>query len=179
MKAIFKLFALCFLLVACTSPPIATPPLLAPSALGRTVHASQLLAIEYDGQSWTMQGALEANPQTVRLVGLTPLGQRVISLRWDGSQLNEERDARLPAQVSGAQILSDLQLIYWPKAALTAALPATWGVDEQAGQRTFLLDAAPWIRIRCDNADALQGQCVFEHLRYGYRLIIDSRLDAP
>lgn len=179
-----KNIALClaatFLLASCVTPASkkreAALPLLSPATLGRTLHAVQLLTAEHDGQSWTLQVALEVTPNELRLAGLNPLGQRVITLRWDGATLAEERDARLPEQVQGERILSDLQLIYWPRAALAATLPGGWTIEEQAGERIVRQNQQAYARIRCDDADPWQGHCVFEQQRYGYRLTIDSTL---
>lgn len=164
----------CFQTAPGTVSELTTLP---PATLGRTVHAAQSLIIEYDGQSWSMQGALEATPAEIRLVGLSPLGQRVITLRWDGTTLTEERDARLPERIRGERILGDVQLIYWPRDALAAALPPGWRVEEANGQRTVLRDGAPFATIRCDDGDPWQGRCVFNQQRYGYRLIIDSIIE--
>lgn len=171
-----------FLLASCVTPSIVKqtdePPLLPPAALGRALHADQLLSAEYDGQSWTMQGAVETTSSEVRLAGLNPLGQRIITLRWDGMKLTEERDKHLPERIRGERILGDVQLIYWPRAALIAALPQEWTVEDTPGERIVQHDKQPFARIRCDGADPWQGRCVFEQQRHGYRLTIDSTL-AP
>lgn len=153
--------------------------ILPPTALGRTMHATQSLTAEYNGQSWAMQGALEATSAEIRLVGLSPLGQRLITLRWDGKTLKEERDPRLPEWIKGERILGDVQLIYWPRDALAAALPAGWRIEEADGERTLLNGEAPFAHIRCDSNDPWRGRCIFEQQRYGYRLIIDSIIEQP
>ena len=153
--------------------------LLSPASLGRTVYAMQQIEAEYDGQSWVMQGALEVAPQALRLVGLTALGQRLITLRWDGVKLFEERDSHLPERVQGERILSDLQLVYWPERALRDGLSAAWRLEVRDGLRVLFYDDKPFINIRCTGADPWQGRCVFEHVRFGYRLTLDSALDQP
>jgi len=154
-------------------------PLLSPGSLGRRVYAQQQMEAEFNGQSWQMQGALEVTPQSLRMVGLTPFGQRLITLLWDGQQLQEERAAQLPQTVQGERILGDVQLIYWPLPALRAVLPAGWRVEQENGVRRVSDAERALIQIECTTPDPWQGRCVFEHLVYGYRLTLDSQLDAP
>ena len=153
-------------------------PLLSPASLGRSVYAQQQLEAEFNGQSWQMQGALEVTPQGLRMVGLTPFGQRLITLLWDGQKLLEERTAHLPQTVQGERILSDVQLMYWPLPALRAALPAGWRVEQEGGVRRVFDAEREIIKIQCAIPDPWQGRCVFEHQVYGYRLTLDSQLDA-
>lgn len=168
-------------LAACTpseKTELSQLALLSPAALGRTVYAQQQLDAQFNGQSWQMQGALEVTPQSLRMVGLTPLGQRLITLRWDGQKLSEERDKHLPAQIQGERILSDLQLIYWPLAALRTALPANWRVQQDQSVRRVFAAEREIIKIECATPDPWQGRCVFEHAVYGYRLTLDSQLEV-
>lgn len=176
-------FRLCLLtslvvITACTpiTPETTVTPLLPPAALGRILHADQLIRAEYDSQSWIMQGAVEATAKEIRLVGLNPLGQRIIVLHWDGAKLTEERNKHFPERIKGDRILSDIQLIYWPRKALSAALSHAWTVDDKPGERVVQHDNQPFARIRCDGPDPWQGRCVFEQQRYGYLLTIDSKL---
>jgi len=165
---------------ACAPQPLLPQvPLLSPSSLGRTVYAQQQLEAEFNGQSWQMQGALEVTPQSLRMVGLTPFGQRLITLLWDGQKLQEERAAQLPQTVQGERILSDLQLMYWPLPALREVLPSVWRVEQEDGLRRVFDAEREIIKIRCATPDPWQGRCVFEHQVYGYRLTLDSQLDAP
>jgi len=153
--------------------------LLSPASLGRTVYAQQQLQAEFNGQSWQMQGALEVTPQSLRMVGLTPFGQRLITLLWDGQKLQEERDAHLPQSVQGERILSDVQLMYWPLPALRAVLPPGWHVEQTGGVRRLFDAERALINIECTTADPWQGRCVFEHQIDGYRLTLDSQLETP
>lgn len=159
--------------------PLPQMALLPPATLGHSVYAQQQLEAEFKGQSWQMQGALEVTPPSLRLVGLTPFGQRLISLLWDGRQLVEERDSHVPRSVQGKRILRDMQLIYWPLPALRTVLPPNWRVEQENGVRRVFDAERELITIECTVADPWQGRCVFMHLVYGYRLTLDSQLDVP
>lgn len=181
MPSIAWIFLSLLAVVACAPQREQLPQitLLSPASLGRSVYAQQQLEAEFNGQIWQMQGALEVTPHSVRMVGLTPFGQRLITLVWDGQQLQQERAAYLPQTVQGERILSDVQLMYWPAPALRAVLPPGWRVEQEGGVRRVFDAERSLIKISCATPDPWQGRCVFEHLVYGYRLTLDSQLDTP
>lgn len=127
---------------------------------------------------------LELDREALRLAGFA-LGQRVLMLVWDGRALQVQRHPRLPAEVDVARMLRDLCLVYWPAAALRAALPAGWtleeGGDDPLWQRRLLQDGQP--RLSLGWRGVLAGDSRIEILNptEHYRLIIESRPagDAP
>lgn len=139
------LAALAGTLGACASaPPRAmareTPQLrLAPALLGHALNLQQHLTLQSPGHDQQLDVLLEADARHVQL-GLVALGQVAARLEWDGTTLAEERAPWWPQAVSGARILSDLQLTLWPVAAIQAALPAGWTLAESGNVRTLSQD---------------------------------------
>jgi hypothetical protein len=166
-------------LSACAStapPPAARLGLkLAPSALGETISLQQHLRVERNGRSDELDVALEVDPAHLELVGLA-LGQRVLSLSYDGKELKSWRHALLPAQVKAEDVLEDMQLTLWPAAAVRAALPPGWQVEEQGLRRTLSLNGAPVMVIDYSAMPRWQGRLVLENLHYKYRLTIESEM---
>ena len=120
----------------------ATPQLrLAPDLLGRTLDLQQHLTLQAPGHDQQLDVLLEADQHHVQL-GVVVLGQVAARLDWDGVTLTENRAPWLPQAVSGARILSDLQLTLWPVAAIQAALPAGWRLAETGDVRTLTEDGA-------------------------------------
>jgi hypothetical protein len=103
----------------------------------------------------------------------------VITLRYDGVALSEEHHSRVPEELEGRRILRELQVIYWPRDAVLHALPPGWHVEDAGTER--VLRHAGWtvVHIHCDGKDRWQGHCTYEDLRSGYRLAIDSQVEAP
>jgi hypothetical protein len=132
-------------LVACASAPPRpapreTPQLrLAPALLGHPLNLLQHLWLQAPGRDQQLDVLLEADAQHVQL-GIVAMGQVAARLAWDGSTLTEERAPWLPQAVSGARILSDLQLTLWPAAAIRAALPPGWTLAESGDVRTLSQD---------------------------------------
>ena len=132
--------ALALALAGCATPPPAsreTPQLrLAPAALGRALNLQQHLTLQAPGREQQLDVLLEADAKHVQM-GVLALGQVAARLAWDGTTLTEDKAAWWPQAVSGARILSDLQLTLWPVAAIQAALPAGWQLAEDGDVRTL------------------------------------------
>ena len=134
-------------LAGCATPPAAGVPAsssarevpqlrLAPALLGHPLALQQRIAVQAPGQARQLDVLLEADAAHVRLAVLA-MGQVAARLEWDGVTLDESRAPWWPPQVSGARILSDLQLAEWPAGAVRAALPPGWRLDEDGDVRTL------------------------------------------
>lgn len=173
-------------LSACASrtppPPARLGLKLAPATLGAAISVQQHLRVERGGRSDELDAALEVDATHLDLVGLA-FGQRVLSLHYDGQQMTSWRHLMLPSQVRAEDVLEDLQLTLWPVAAVRAALPAGWTIQEQPrapGQglrRTLSLDGAPVAVIDYSGAPRWSGTVVLNNLRYKYRLTIQTAAD--
>jgi hypothetical protein len=108
----------------------------------------------------------------MRLPNRMALGQRVLTLRWDGRELAVQRHPMLPAAVDPARVLRDIALVFAPLPALRAALPDGWTLDEANGQRTLRQAGAPRLTVRY-----LDGRARVEIDNHAerYRLRIESR----
>jgi hypothetical protein len=146
---------------------------LAPSALGESISLQQQLTVERNGRSDELEALLEVDPRRLHLVGLA-LGQRVLTLHYDGEILQAWRHPWFPAAVRDEDILEDLQLILWPAEAVRQALPAGWRVEEKGLRRTLLLDEMPVTVIHYSGQPRWSGKVELANLRYRYRLIIQS-----
>jgi len=123
-----------------TAPPPSheAPTLrLAPALLGRTLNLQQHLTLQAPGRDQQLDVLLEADAGHVQL-GVVAMGQVAARLDWDGATLTESKASWWPEQVSGARILSDLQLTLWPVDAIQAALPAGWRLVEDGNVRTLM-----------------------------------------
>lgn len=125
------------MLAACAGLPQArTPPLLhlSPASLGRELALVQRLEIRVGAQSRTFDVALEIDANELRVVMLQ-FGQTVARLVWDGHQLQQQLAPGWPAVISAAQVLNDLQMLWWPTDKIRAVLPAGWALIESAQGR--------------------------------------------
>ena len=170
---------------ACTGAPPPPQPdpdrlnlALAPASFGQAVSLQQQVHVEARGRSVDFDAVLDIAPDAVTLVGLT-LGQRMLTLRYDGATLTEQRNPALPADVRGADILSDVQLALWPVSAVRAALPAGWALSDEGQRRTLSHDAHDVAVIAYDGVPRWQGRFTLDHVQPPYRLVIRSAVSEP
>lgn len=153
--------------------------LLPPDALGASIRVVQQWRILFGSKSWLLLNVLDVTPHSLTLVGLSGFGHRVITLQYNGVDLHEEHYPRVPEELEGSEILRELQLIYWPKEAVLQVLPRGWHIEESGAERTVMNADEAVVRIRCEGEHRWQGHCEYEDRRSGYRLIIDSQVEAP
>lgn len=146
---------------------------LPPSALGASISLQQHLSVERAGRIDHLDAALEVDDERVGMIGLA-LGQRVMSLEFDGTTLRSWRHALLPDQVRGEDVLEDIQLTYWPADVIRAALPAGWRIEEQDRRRTLWSDGTLVMVIDYSAEPRWGGKVTLSNLRYQYQLTIQS-----
>jgi hypothetical protein len=151
---------------------------LAPSALGESISVQQHLTVERNGRVDEIEAVLEVDPRRLDLVGLV-LGQRVLTLHYDGQILNAWRHPLFPPEVRDEDILEDLQLILWPADAVRQALPGGWRIEEKDKRRILLSEQTPVTVINYSGEPRWNGKIELSNLRYQYRLIIQSVSNRP
>lgn len=170
------------LVLGCASTQQAAAPArlglkLAPASLGASISLQQHLTVERNGRTDQLDAALEIDSQQLNMVGLA-LGQRVLTLHYDGQTLQSWRHPMLPAQVRAEDVLEDTQLTLWPVEAIRQALPAGWKIQQQGLRRTLLQDDVPVTVINYSNASPWGGKVDLTNLRYHYRLTIESAIES-
>jgi hypothetical protein len=97
------------------------------------------------GRRETMIFELEVDGDGMRLVGLTPFGQKLIQLRYDNRDASADRlpDERLPP----ALLLSLLQLALWPANSVRSGLDPSLALSESADQRRILADGKVLVEV--------------------------------
>jgi hypothetical protein len=157
---------------------------LAPAALGSAISLQQHLKVERNGRSDELDTVLEIDQEQLKLVGLV-FGQRVMTLQYDGKQLHTWRHFMLPKEVQGEDVLRDVQLTLWPLAAIRAALPAGWEIEETGDndhgklQRTLRLNHTVVTQIDYPDHLLWGGTVILTNHPYHYTLTIQSVVTSP
>ena len=171
---VILLLSLALLSACATPPPSARLGLqLAPAELGESIALQQHLSIERNGRTDEMDAALEVDSSQLQLVGLA-LGQRVLSLTYDGKTMSTWRHFMLPQQVRAEDILEDMQLTLWPLASIQKALPTGWRIVDQELRRSLYLDDTLICVISYSTMPRWSGTVQLDNLRYHYRITIQS-----
>lgn len=134
------------------SPWLALPP----AALGCAASVQQRLTVQPPGQSSKeLDALLEIDTSSMQLAILN-LGQMVGTLEWDGAEIKPHLSRWWPAVLKPEQVLSDVQLAFWPEAAITQALPAQWTLEASGHERVLKYAGAERVKVRRLDADSLE-----------------------
>jgi hypothetical protein len=175
---------LCGLTTACAArtPQTAAPErfrlALSPASFHAALSLRQQVRVERDGRTASFDAVFDVDSSEMTLVGLA-LGQRLFTLRYDGTALTESRSKFLPAEIHGADVLSDLQLALWPADAIRAALPPGWTLMDTDALRVLRDSVNDVTRVTYDGSPRWNGTITLRSVSYGYALVIVSTADAP
>ena len=142
---------------------------LSPASLGRELALQQHLQVGVGERGQAVDALLEVDAKELRL-GMQALGQSAMTLRWDGSKLDEQRADWLPPVLNGERVLFDLQLVLWPAAVIREALPAGWSLREAGGERQLWQGETEVVSVAYPG----QNHAVLTQQRDHYRLDIES-----
>lgn len=159
--------------------PIAAPfAPLSPASLGRTMQAEQILNIAQSDRSLTLQCAAHVTPSETSLSCFTALGQRAFALKHDGHSISAESAAAGGPAIPPQQILTDLQLAYWPLPALAEAMAGSaWQISEPTpGLRRLRRDGVLYAEVHYANPTPWNGRLWLVNFEQRYSLDIESRL---
>ncbi|MFO1252517.1 MAG: DUF3261 domain-containing protein [Inhella sp.] len=170
------------LLAACASTPPAPPPRLpafrvAPADFGaplQLVQRLQVLQLRDDQRApkeRQLDTLLQLDGEALRLAALA-LNQRVLTLVWDGRELQVQRHPLLPAEVDPERVLRDIALVFAPLSALRQGLGPEWALSDSEGRRELRLNGQLLLVVHY-----LQGreQVEIDNRAERYRLRIESR----
>ena len=165
-----------------SAPATATveqPPLLPPATLGGTRNAQQILRVAFGEHEAVLRCVVHASPERIEVLALTALGQRAISVAWDGKDWKVETAPMVPSALKPEWMLTDLQLALWPLPVLQAAYHAAgWEVTEPGGGVRRLRHNGQLIaEVDYADADPWHGRYWISNFRFDYALAIEA--EAP
>jgi Protein of unknown function (DUF3261) len=168
--------------VGCTSHPPreagdVSRPLLPPASLGAERAANQIVRGAFGEREMTINCVVTVQGGTMSLVGLSAMGVRLFTIKYDGKATSIDKSLPIPAQLTPERLLADLQLVYWPLAALKQPLQASgWQVTEPVpGTRRLRRDTQLVAEVHYASADPWAGRSWLVNLEHGYTLSIESK----
>lgn len=170
------------LIAGCASQPATPPgegsrPLVAPETLGAERAVSQIVRGAFGPRDMTMNCVVTVKDGTMTVVGLSAMGLRVFTIRYDGKTTQVDNTLPVPSQLTPERLLADLQLVHWPLQALAKPLQAAgWDLTEPTpGTRRLRRDERVVAEVHYAGDDPWQGRSWLVNLEHGYTLSIDSK----
>ncbi|MGH8506126.1 MAG: DUF3261 domain-containing protein [Stenotrophobium sp.] len=161
------------------APDADARPILSAETLGGSQLARQVVSAAFADQAATLQCVVDVTPEHMTLVALNAMGLRLFSVVVAGGKTLAERSPGVPAAIQPERILADIQLAYWPLAALQTAYAGTrWSVSEPvAGTRRLLHDGrlAEEVHYAQPGGNRWQGRLWLANFAQGYSLSVDSQ----
>ena len=149
----------------------------APATYGSRISVRQLVTIEHNGNAMSFEALLNIQPTEVNLVAVDPLGQRALTLNWDGAKLVVEKAPFLPDSVRPDCLLADLIAVYWPAPVVQRALAVTGAKVEDHGNRRIIAAGGTEL-LKADYTwtakSGLVGTMKYTNLSWGYTVSVKS-----
>ncbi|NNC24337.1 DUF3261 domain-containing protein [Salinisphaera sp. USBA-960] len=143
---------LILVLVGCTTRPA---PLLKPLDPGSAEHTGtsrQVVSFKRGNRTHRLQIVMQLSSSRLRLIGLSPLGQRLFTLASDASGVTLDAPSTKLAKLDPRRIVSDLELAYWPLSAIRSALPSARRIEQNNHARLVWQDhELVWLAIHDGN----------------------------
>lgn len=161
------------------APQSEQPPLLAPDTLGGSRDTQQILRAAFGEHEASLRSVVRVSPERIQMVMLTAMGQRAMSVEWNGRDWKVETAPMVPSAMRPEWLVADMQLALWPLATLQAAYkPAGWDVTEPGGGvRRLRHDGKLVAEVAYADADPWHGRYWISNFRYGYALSVQAEAE--
>lgn len=109
-------------------------------ASGPRLAALQHVVIEANGHREILLARIENGDNKFVFVGLTPLGQTVLTLTWDGKQARAAWPPGMQPRIEPAVLVAMMQMALWPVEVTRRGLPSHADWREDAGRLRLSVD---------------------------------------
>jgi hypothetical protein len=148
--------------------PIASPQ-------GPARRIVQQLSAQWPGRLETLLCVLELDSRHIAMAGLTQDGLSLFNLSYDGKSLLSDKNPMVPEMVAPEMIIADLQLVYWPLAALQNQLPKQLKLESGPNFRRLSEDGQVRAEVRyLSSEDDWPRTVELANFQYHYRLSIHT-----
>ena len=152
-----------------------------PASLGYQFSASQLItaswAMDDKTTSEQLPVQLQVTNNEVALAGFSSWGTRVLSLSYDGEQIQTEVLNGLQGSLpQPEQVLFNLMITLWPSSAWEGSLnEVRWQmIDKKNYRAIFDSDGEKIIEIQYRSSNKLEGEIDFHHLKHPFSISIQT-----
>jgi len=155
--------------------PISMWPNVPLAAMGLPRHATQLVTMTRDENTFDMTAMLESDDQRLLVVGLASAGPRLFKIAKTAAGVTGETSRLVPSSFRPEHLLADLELAFASSRSLHDAFASTgWVLVEQGLTRSAEYEGQVVSRVTRTSEDPWAGPLDLENVRYGYRLHVET-----
>ena len=149
---------------------------------GNRVVTQKVIAT-HNGEEHQLLAQIEIENDTLTMVGLSALGNRLFSVIYANGELTQQSSPLIIRTIAAEYMLADFLLCYWSIDLLETRLAATTLRVQQDlfenGKRTFYRGdfypgAKAVIEIDYQYKDPWQGRVTYHHIERDYTLVIET-----
>ncbi len=170
---------LSLLLNSCAVLRPSEPPLLSPASLQQNMQLNQTLVSHFDGQRHQLLVAVKINAEQLLMLGFSAEGQRLFTLNYDGSTLQQQSLPALQNMLDAERILRLFQLAYWPQSVLQLAYGNDFQIIDQPMQRELMHNERKIITIDYSIESRWKGSVSISHHQQPLKLKITTTDFTP
>ncbi|MCL1487442.1 MAG: DUF3261 domain-containing protein [Marinobacter sp.] len=145
-------------------PPV--PPLLEPGSGDMAVQMNQRMTLTLEDRRHHMMVVVSFTPEQTRMTGFTLTGQRLLDIVHEDGKVSIWQSEQVDRDIPARWLMTQLQLAYWPKAALQEAYGLPWVFVQKGTQRALYLEDELLVMVSCAPD--------FHALKAGSKLIINQ-----
>lgn len=165
----------CQMLGVRSSPP--APPLLEPGSADLAVQMNQRLTLTLDGKRHHMISVVSVTPEQTRMTGFTLTGQRLLDIVHEDGKVSAWQSEQVKRDIPARWLLAQLQLAYWPEAALQEAYRSPWLFSQKGPRRALHLEGELEVMISYPvdlHVPEAGGELTINHPRMGLVMTIET-----
>lgn len=138
---------------------------------------AQSIVATYGPRKVAFDALVSLSPQTVTIIVTAPAGPRVAQIDWDAQGVRSKTDGPPPPGFRAENVLADMVMAHWPKAALEQALAGRLEVwDYPNGHRKLVRGAELVVDIPPPVRDEdSSSKRTLTNYDFGYSLTIVTR----
>jgi hypothetical protein len=134
--------------------------------------AVQSVTIEAQGRQTTLIATLEVDKSGIRMAGLTPLGQKLVTVEYDNESVRAEHHIEAARPLDPALLLALLQLALWPESEVAAGLVSPLRLASAGNSREIVAGDRVVLTIERDGNVPPYRELRIKSSSFGFALMI-------
>ena len=152
-------------------------PLLEPASGDMSVQLNQRMTLTMDERRHHMMMVTRFTDKQTRVTSFTITGQRLLDVVHEDGKVSHWQSEQVDRDIPARWLLTQLQLAYWPEAALRNAYGAPWVFSQDDTHRALHLEDELLVMVSCTagfRAPEVGSKLTIEHHRLSLVMTIET-----